>query len=52
MTTTTVQTDAPTFDNRQDFADELINLARTNDRVVAVCNDFDADRRIARAARS
>ena len=39
MTTTTVQTDAPTFDNRQDFADELINLARTNDRVVAVCND-------------
>lgn len=39
MTTTTVQTDAPTFDNRQDFADELINLARTNDRVIAVCND-------------
>ena len=39
MTTTTVQTDAPTFDNRQDFADELIKLARTNDRVVAVCND-------------
>jgi transketolase len=39
MTTTTVQTDAPTFDNRQDFADELIKLARTNDRIVAVCND-------------
>ncbi|MBT2538892.1 transketolase family protein [Arthrobacter sp. ISL-69] len=39
MTTTTVLNDAPTFDNRQDFADELIALARTNDKVVAVCND-------------
>jgi transketolase len=39
MTTTTVLKEAPTFDNRQDFADELIQLARTNERVVAVCND-------------
>lgn len=28
-----------TFDCRVAFADELIKLARTNDRVVAVCND-------------
>ncbi|MFF0224239.1 transketolase family protein [Streptomyces sp. NPDC004629] len=33
--------DAPalTFDCRADFADELITLARTDDRIVAVCND-------------
>ena len=39
MTTTTVQQDAPTFDNRVDFADELIRLAEQDERVVAVCND-------------
>jgi transketolase len=30
---------APTFDCRVAFADELIALARTDDRIVAVCND-------------
>ena len=39
MTTTTVLQEAPAFDNRQDFADELIQLARTDERIVAVCND-------------
>ncbi len=28
-----------TYDNRQAFADELSRLARTDDRIVAVCND-------------
>jgi transketolase len=31
--------DAPTYDNRTAFAEELIELARTDDRIVAVCND-------------
>jgi transketolase len=31
--------EAPTFDCRQDFADELARLARADDRIVAVCND-------------
>jgi transketolase len=39
MTTTPVLKEAPTFDNRQDFADELIQLARADERIVAVCND-------------
>jgi transketolase len=30
---------APTFDCRKAFADELIALARQDDRIVAVCND-------------
>ncbi|MET0999942.1 MAG: transketolase C-terminal domain-containing protein [Marmoricola sp.] len=34
-----VPTDAPTFDCRVDFADELAKLAREDERVVAVCND-------------
>ena len=34
-----VPTDAPTFDCRVDFADELARLAREDDRIVAVCND-------------
>ena len=42
-TETTVQpaslADAPTYDNRTAFADELIQLARQDDRIVAVCND-------------
>jgi transketolase len=37
MTTTT--TDAPTFDCRADFADELLTLAREDERIIAVCND-------------
>lgn len=28
-----------TYDNRTAFADELVQLARTDDRIVAVCND-------------
>ena len=31
--------DAVTHDCRKDFADELIRLARADDRIVAVCND-------------
>src|SRR5579871_6123978 len=30
---------APTFDCRQAFAETLIELARADDRIVAVCND-------------
>ncbi|MBZ6172097.1 transketolase family protein [Streptomyces olivaceus] len=30
---------APVFDCRADFADELVVLARADDRIVAVCND-------------
>ena len=37
MTQTAVQT--PTFDCRKAFAEELIALAREDDRIVAVCND-------------
>jgi len=36
MTTTAL---AATYDNRQAFAEQLIELARTDERVVAVCND-------------
>ncbi|MFJ2235129.1 transketolase family protein [Streptomyces sp. NPDC087859] len=35
----TLATQAPTFDCRADFADELIALARADERIVAVCND-------------
>ena len=38
-TTHTVPTDARTFDCRIDFADELAQLARQDERIVAVCND-------------
>src|SRR4051794_41328894 len=31
--------DAQTYDCRKDFADELIALAREDERIVAVCND-------------
>src|SRR3954451_23199424 len=31
--------DAQTYDCRKDFADELIALARADERIVAVCND-------------
>jgi transketolase len=31
--------DAPVYDNRAAFADELIQLARRDERIVAVCND-------------
>nr|WP_296067840.1 transketolase C-terminal domain-containing protein [uncultured Actinoplanes sp.] len=34
-----VQTDPQTFDCRVAFADELITLARRDERIVAVCND-------------
>ena len=34
-----VTTEAPTYDCRQDFADELISLAEKDERIVAVCND-------------
>lgn len=37
--TITVTTDAPTFDCRVDFAEELAAIAREDDRIVAVCND-------------
>jgi transketolase len=37
--TSTAATDAPTFDNRVAFAEELIELARIDERIVAVCND-------------
>src|SRR4029077_19057617 len=37
MTQTAVQT--PTFDCRKAFAEELIALARQDERIVAVCND-------------
>ncbi len=39
MTQVATVADAPTYDNRQDFADELRRLARTDERIVAVCND-------------
>jgi transketolase len=39
MTVLSVQADAPVFDNRVAFAEELIALARTDERIVAVCND-------------
>ncbi|MFJ6693162.1 transketolase family protein [Streptomyces sp. NPDC091294] len=35
----TVAAQAPTFDCRADFADELAELARADERIVAVCND-------------
>ena len=36
---TSLDVDAPTFDCRVDFADELSQLAREDARIVAVCND-------------
>ena len=36
---TAVEEKAATFDCRQSFAEELIRLARLNERIVAVCND-------------
>ncbi|OLT30800.1 transketolase [Actinomadura sp. CNU-125] len=36
---TAVAEQAPTFDCRADFADELAALARADERIVAVCND-------------
>ncbi|MFI7614906.1 transketolase family protein [Nonomuraea terrae] len=36
---TAVAEQTPTFDCRIDFADELITLARADERIVAVCND-------------
>lgn len=39
MTVASIPAESATFDNRQDFADELIALARLDDRIVAVCND-------------
>ena len=36
---TPVAAQAPTFDCRADFADELSALARADERIVAVCND-------------
>jgi len=39
MSTTTTTAAPAVFDNRTAFADELITLARADDRVVAVCND-------------
>lgn len=36
---TSVAEQAPTFDCRKNFADELIVLARADERIVAVCND-------------
>lgn len=32
-------TELPTYDNRRDFAEELIVQARLDERIVAVCND-------------
>ncbi len=37
--TALLEVDAPAFDCRVDFADELAILARADDRIVAVCND-------------
>lgn len=39
MSSTDTTTVSATFDNRVAFAEELIELARTDDRIVAVCND-------------
>lgn len=39
MTSTSVPVAAPSYDCRQVFAEELIALARADERVVAVCND-------------
>ncbi|WP_419998981.1 transketolase family protein [Streptomyces boninensis] len=36
---TAMAAEAPVFDCRADFADELSALARADDRIVAVCND-------------
>ena len=38
-TSGTLALDAPTFDCRVDFAEELATLARADKRIVAVCND-------------
>jgi transketolase len=39
MTVLSAPSDAPVFDNRVAFAEELMELARVDERVVAVCND-------------
>jgi transketolase len=39
MTLTAPQHAAPSYDNRVAFAEELIALARADERIVAVCND-------------
>lgn len=39
MITETVATERPSYDNRKAFAEELIELAAHDDRIVAVCND-------------
>lgn len=39
MTIETTSTQAPAYDNRVAFADELIALAERDERIVAVCND-------------
>ncbi|MFC9608232.1 transketolase family protein [Streptomyces niveus] len=39
MTSVTTQTQAPVYDCRADFADELAILARADERIMAVCND-------------
>src|SRR6059058_4753289 len=39
MTLTASQHAAPSYDNRVAFAEELIALARADERIVAVCND-------------
>ncbi|WP_255949850.1 transketolase family protein [Streptomyces odontomachi] len=36
---TVLTTPSPVFDCRSDFADELIALARADERIIAVCND-------------
>ncbi|MGW0171976.1 transketolase family protein [Streptomyces sp. NPDC003343] len=39
MTSVPAQAQAPVYDCRADFADELAALARADERIVAVCND-------------
>ena len=44
--------DAQTYDCRKAFADELIELARADERIVAVCNDSVGSSNLAASARS
>lgn len=39
MAMDTAAADVPVYDNRAAFAEELLRLAREDDRIVAVCND-------------
>jgi transketolase len=39
MSAEAAEVDVPVYDNRAAFADELLRLAREDDRIVAVCND-------------